>query len=131
MRRLDADVDAVLGDCRFDTVVVSHAAYAYLLEPHGITQEGVSGPGGHAGASPQRVAELAATIAQAGIPAVLSEPVEGRRDAEAVAREAGVDIIEILSLDVVDEERAARGYPDLLREQAQAAARAAGCAGAP
>ena len=123
----DGEVAELLDDCAVDRVVVGHEAYAYLLEPHGLHQEGVSSAAGHAGASPQRIAELADLIRAERIPAVLSEPVEGRQDADAVAAEAGVEVIEILSLDVVSQEQAAAGYPDLLREQAAAVARAAGC----
>ncbi len=125
---LDREIAGLLTDCRFDEIIVSHEAYAYLLAPHGLSQHGISAAAGHAAASPRRVAELAAEIRDEGIPAVLTEPVEGRTDAEAVAREADVDLIDIYSLDIVDDDQAARGYPTLLREQAQAVARAAQCA---
>jgi zinc transport system substrate-binding protein len=121
------EIDASLDDCRFDEVVVSHAAYGYLLEPRGIAQRGVSGPDEHAAASPAQIAELVSHIDETGIAAVLTEPVEGRRDAEAVAAEADVELVDIYSLDIVDEDQAERGYPRLLREQAQAAARALEC----
>jgi zinc transport system substrate-binding protein len=123
-----ADETAALFDsCRHDTVVVGHEAYAYLLEPHGITQHGISGAGGHSEASPADIASLVSQIRDNDLEAVLTEPVEGRSDAEAVAGEAGVDLIEIYSLDIVSDEQAAKGFPQLLREQAQAAATAAGC----
>jgi len=126
---LAGQVDALLTGCRHDEVIVSHEAYAYLLEPHDLEQHGISGAGGHSEASPRAIAELAEEIREHGLPAVLTEPVEGRRDAEAVAAEAGVELIEIYSLDIVDEAQAARGFPDLLREQAEAVAEAAGCGG--
>ena len=129
LRQLAQEIDATLADCRFDTVIVSHEAYAYLLEPAGLTQRGISGAAGHSEASPADIADLAQTIRDQQLPAVLTEPVEGRTDAEAVAAEAGVDLIEIYSLDVVDEEQAAKGFPTLLREQAQAVAQAAECGG--
>ena len=121
------EVDGLLGDCRHDTVIVGHEAFAYLLEPYGITQQGISGGGEHSEASPADIANLVRTIREEGLDSVLTEPVEGRTDAEAVAREAGVDLIEVYSLDIIEEEQAAKGFPQLLREQAQAAAQAAGC----
>lgn len=129
LRGLADEVGALLADCRFDQVIVSHEAYAYLLVPHGLEQLGVSHAGGHDQASPQRLAELVAAIRAEQVPAVLTEPVEGRTDAEALAREAGVDLVEIYSLDIVDEAQAAKGFPQLLREQAAAVAQAAGCEG--
>ena len=121
------EVDGMLDGCRHDTVIVGHEAFAYLLEPHGITQQGISGAGGHSEASPADIAALVTQIREQSLDAVLTEPVEGRTDAEAVAREAGVDLIEIYSLDIVTDEQAAKGFPQLLREQAQAVAQAAGC----
>ena len=125
--QLAGQVKALLSDCTHDEVIVGHEAFAYLLAPHGLEQRGISGAGGHSEASPQDISALAAQIEAKGLPAVLSEPVEGRTDAEAVAREAGVEVIEILSLDIVDAEQAAQGYPALLLEQARAVAAAAEC----
>lgn len=121
------EISAMLSDCSADTVIVSHEAYQYLLAPAGLEQHGISGAGGHTGASPSDIADLAAEIRAEELPAVLTEPVEGRKDAEAVAAEAGVELIEIYSLDVVDEAQAVKGFPQLLREQAAAVAQAAGC----
>lgn len=129
LRDLDAEIARRLDRCRVDKVVVSHEAYAYLLAPHGLEQDGVSSAAGHAAASPGRIAELADEIGEQRLPAVLSEPVEGRGDAEAVAQEAGVDVLDIYSLDIVSDEQSARGYPQLLREQADAVAQAADCRG--
>lgn len=126
---LDTELDALLDSCRFDEVIVSHEAYAYLVEPHGLRQEGLSGAGGHGEASPRRIADLAAEVRAEGIPAVLVEPVEGRAEAEAVGAEAGVELVDVYSLDIVSDDQAAKGLVQLLREQAQAVARAAGCSG--
>ena len=124
-------VGGMLADCEHAEVIVSHEAFAYLLAPHGLEQHGISGAGGHSEASPADIATLTAEIREEGIPAVLSEPVEGRTDAEAVAREAGVEIIDIYSLDIVDSEQSSTGFPPLLLQQAEAVAQAAQCAGAP
>jgi zinc transport system substrate-binding protein len=122
-------VAGMLAGCEHDEIIVSHEAYAYLLAPHGLAQHGISGAGGHSEGSPTDIANLTAEIREEGIPAVLSEPVEGRTDAEAVAREAGVELIEIYSLDIVEDEQAEQGFPALLLEQAEAVAQAAQCAG--
>ena len=130
MLELADEIAAKLERCKHDEIIVSHAAYAYLTAPHGLEQHGISGAAGHAETSPADLAELAEEITSAGIPAVLAEPVEGRADAETVAREAGVELIEIYALDIVDEATAEKGFPTLLLEQADAVARAAECAGA-
>lgn len=127
LKTLAADVEALLATCEHDQVIVGHEAFGYLLRAHGLEQRGISGAGGHTEASPQDIADLSAEVRAEGLPAVLSERVEGRSDADAVAREAGVEVIEVSSLDIVTEEQAAKGFPQLLMEQAQAVARAAEC----
>ena len=129
LRTLAQDVDRLLADCAHDQVIVGHEAFAYLLDPHGLEQHGISGAGGHSEASPQDIGDLSAEVRAQGLPAVLSERAEGRADADAVAREAGVDVIEVSSLDIVSQEQAARGFPALLLEQAEAVATAAECGG--
>ena len=123
------EVDALLqGDCAFSEVIVSHAAYGYLLDPAGYTQHAVVGvTSGEAGASGTELAEIVAEIEAEGFTHVLAEPVEGRADAEAVAREADVELLDVYPLDVVSDEQAEQGYPELLLQQAQSFATALGC----
>ena len=127
LEALAAQVGQTLQSCRHDGVVVGHEAYAYLLEPHGLEQHGISSAAGHSEASPADVAALVTRIRREQLPAVLTEPVEGRADAEVVAREAGVELIEIYSLDIVDAAQARKGFAQLLTEQADAVSRAAEC----
>lgn len=124
---LGDELDDTLGDCEQDEALVSHEAYAYLLRPRGLDQLGIAGNEPEAGASPARLAELVEEVERRGIRAVLAEPVEGRADAEALAREAGVELLEIDPLEVVSPADYERGYPSLLREQAERFARALDC----
>lgn len=128
LRALDAELDEILGgECRFDEAIVSHQAYGYLLRPYGHTQHGITGVSPEAGASSAQLSELVEEIRREGIEYVLAEPVEGRADAEAVAREAGVRLLEVSPLDAVAEEQAGSGLPDLVRQQARLFATALGC----
>lgn len=127
LEALQAEVDELLDQCRFDTVIVSHDAYAYLLTPRGLRQEGISGAGGHGEASPHRLAELTERIREQGIPAIAAEPLEGRADAEVLAGESGAELVEIDPLEVADDEQLAAGYPEALREQAESFATALDC----
>jgi len=78
-------------------------------------------------ASGSELAEIVAEVREEGFTHVLAEPVEGRADAEAVARETGIEMLDVFPLDVVEEREAEAGYPALLREQAAAFATALGC----
>ncbi|MDP8986923.1 MAG: metal ABC transporter substrate-binding protein [Actinomycetota bacterium] len=125
---LRGDLDEILGgDCRHDEAIVSHEAYGYLLEPYGYDQHGVTGTNPEAGASSAELAELVAEIEREGFDYVLTEPVEGRQEAETVARETGVELLEISPLDAVTDEQAEAGFPSLVRHQAAQFARALGC----
>lgn len=119
--------DLLAGPCRLNEVVVSHQAYGYLLRPFGHTQHGVTGINPEAGASSSELGELIAEIKAQGIGHVLAEPVEGRKDAEAVAREAGVQVLEVSPLDAVADTEARTTFPDLLRQQARQFATALDC----
>jgi zinc transport system substrate-binding protein len=126
---LGDDLDDLLGgDCAFDEAIVSHAAYAYLLQPYDKTQHAVTNVSAEGDASAGELAEIVGEIREEGFTHVLAEPVEGREGAEAVANEAGVELLEISPLDAVTEEQAAAGLPDLVRAQAEAFATALGCA---
>lgn len=119
--------ELLAGPCRFKEVVVSHQAYGYLLRPFGHTQHGVTGINPEAGASSAKLSELVEEIKAEGIDHVLAEPVEGRKDAEVVAKEAAVELLEISPLDAVDETEARTAFPELLRQQARQFATALGC----
>ncbi|SDI90204.1 zinc transport system substrate-binding protein [Arthrobacter subterraneus] len=124
-----AEIEKLLGqDCQFTETIVSHAAYGYLLEPYGYTQHAVVGvTSGEAGASGSELAEIVAEIEEEGFEYVLAEPVEGRADAEAVARETGTEMLDIYPLDVVADDQAEQGYPALLHAQAETFATALAC----
>lgn len=125
---LGRELDGVLGgECTHGEAIVSHQAYGYLLEPHGIEQHGVTGIDPEAGAASGELAALVEEVEAEGFTHVLSEPVEGREGAETVAREAGVELLEILPLDAVTDEQAEVGFIGLVRDQAGQFARALGC----
>lgn len=123
------EIDNLLGqECRFDEAIVSHAAYGYLLGPFGHSQHAVDTvASGEAEVSGGELAELVAEIEEEGIEHVLAEPVDGRAGAEAVARETGVELLDIYPLDVVTEGQQERGYPSLVLDQAETFATALGC----
>jgi zinc transport system substrate-binding protein len=128
LRTLAGDLEATLGgECRFDEVIVSHAAYGYLLTPFGKDQHAVTDVGAESDASAAELAEIVRAIRAEGFTHVLAEPSEGRDGAEAVVREAGVELLEIVPLESVTEEQAATGLPDLVRAQAASFATALGC----
>lgn len=129
LRELREDLDGLLGgECAFDEAIVGHAGFGYLLAPYGLTERGVTGTDAEAGASSGELAALVDEVRATGVRHVLADVVEGRADAEALAAEADVELLDVSSLDVVDGDAAAVGYPDLVRRQAEQFATALGCA---
>jgi zinc transport system substrate-binding protein len=125
---LEGELAEILGgECRHQEAIVSHQAYGYLLDPFGVIQHGVTGINPEAGASSGELGELVSEIEAEGFEYVLTEPVEGREGAETVAREAGVELLEITPLDAVTEDQAESGLVSLIREQAEQFALALGC----
>ncbi|EXF23891.1 hypothetical protein BG28_09685 [Nesterenkonia sp. AN1] len=124
-----SEIEELLGqECRFNEAIVSHAAYGYLLEPYGYTQHAVDSlTSGEGGASGNQLAGIVGEIEETGFEYLLAEPVDGRADTEAVARETGTELLNIYPLDVVLEDQADQGYPALLRAQAETFATALGC----
>lgn len=128
LQTLGEDLDTTLGqDCSFGEAIVSHAAYGYLLEPHGKQQHAVTGVGAEGDAAAGELVEIVGEIREQGFTHVLAEPVEGREGAEVVVAEADVELLEILPLDAVTDAQAETGLPDLVRAQAAAFATALGC----
>jgi len=128
LTELDGELAALYDDCERDEAIVSHEAYAYLLEPYGKSQVGIAGVAPEAGATSADITSLVEEVRAEGITTVLAEPEEGRADAETLARETGIDLVEISPLESVSAEEAELGYPALLRQQAEAFATAFGCA---
>jgi zinc transport system substrate-binding protein len=129
LRGLHQQVAAMLGRCRVRNAVVSHAAFAYLLAPHGLSQLSVSESAGHGDPSPAHLAELATTVRSQRLAAVLAEPVEGRDAARTLARETGVALRDVDALENPPAADQVLGYPALLRRQAETFADVLECAG--
>ena len=126
---LGGQVADLLGEaeCLFDEAVVSHAAYGYLLEPYDKRQHAITDVGAEADASAGELADVVREIRDQGFRYVLTEPVEGRAGAEAVAEEAGVELLEVVPLDAVTDDQAERGLPALVLAQARRFSIALGC----
>ena len=125
---LGKDVADLLGEeCLFEEAVLSHAAYGYLLEPFDKRQHPLTDVGAEGDASAGELAEIVREIEEQGFRYVLTEPVEGRAGAEAVAAEAQVELLEITPLDAVTEDQAERGLPALVLAQARRFSIALGC----
>ena len=89
IERVDADYREGLAECARRTIVTSHAAFGYLVDRYGLTQEAIAGIDPDAEPGAQRLAELADLVADEGITTIFTEDLVSPRVADALAREAG------------------------------------------
>ncbi|RYU09412.1 zinc ABC transporter substrate-binding protein [Nocardioides iriomotensis] len=87
---LDDDLMSGLEDCRVDTIVVSHNAFAYFAERYGLHVESINGMTPDAEPSPAHLAQLSDLIETEGITTVFSETLATRELADTLAGELGL-----------------------------------------
>lgn len=89
MTDLDESFRTQLRPCRIRTFIVSHAAFGYLGDAYGLTQQGVAGNSPEAEPSPARLKELSALIRAQGITTLYTEPLAPPAAVDVLAAETG------------------------------------------
>ena len=119
-----------LAACERSTIVVAHEAFGWLAERYDLTQEGIAGLSPEAEPSPARLAELSDLVAELGITTVFTEALVSPRVAEALAREAGVEVAVLDPIEGISDERLADGarYTSVMEENLDVLTAALGCA---
>ena len=115
---LDAAFVEGLSACERRVVVTSHSAFGYLTARYGLVQEAIAGLEPESEPSPQRLADLTASVRAQGTTTVFYETLVSPKVARSLAREAGVstavlDPIEGLS---DDNAKAGKTYLSAMRE---------------
>ncbi|ANB06308.1 ABC transporter substrate-binding protein [Streptomyces ambofaciens] len=85
-----------LKDTKTKTFITTHAAFGYLAERYGLTEEAISGLSPESEPSAARVKELAKTAKADGVSTIFYETLVSDETAQTVARDAG------LKTDVLD-----------------------------
>jgi zinc transport system substrate-binding protein len=109
---LDAEIREALAPLTQRSFVSFHSAFQYYARAYGLEQAAVIEEFPGKEPSPQYLAGLVDLVDSLGITAVFSEPQFSPRPAEALAREAGVEVYEI---DPEGNTLSASEYEDLLR----------------
>ncbi len=104
-------------------LVTNHDAIGYLAARYDLDLVGTVVPGGStlAGASAARLAQLAAIVREAGVPAIFAENTADDRLADALAREVGerVAVVSLYTDALGPPGSGADSYPGLLRTDAR------------
>jgi zinc transport system substrate-binding protein len=94
LRNLDQKYQYSLAQCRHRQILVSgHAAFAYLAKRYALQQIALSGISPDAEPTPQKMAEMINATRKEGIKFIFSEELVHPKLSQALAKEAGVDIL--------------------------------------
>ena len=127
---LDADYAAGLEHCTRTTIVTNHAAFGYLAERYGLTQQAISGLAPDSEPSANRLAQLKDLVERDGITTVFTEELVSPKVAQTLAEEAGVTTKVLYTLEGLTQDEIAAGddYESLMRANLSSLEEALGCA---
>ena len=106
---LDAQIRDGLADCRHDTIVPFHNAFAYFGERYGLKVVPLGGLSPDAEASAADIAEFIDFVRDNDIKVIFSEDLIDPRLAETIASEAGVDTLVLSPIEALTPEEASAG----------------------
>jgi len=93
LRALTNEYDlGLLQGCERRTLVTAHDAFGHMADAFSLDEYGITGISPEAEPNPQRLAELADLVRRTGTTTVFTEELASPRIAEALAREAGVKV---------------------------------------
>jgi len=126
---LDAAYRSGLADCDRDEIVTSHAAFGYLAARYGLRQEAIVGLAPDVEPSPQRLADLKATVERDGVTTIFTEELLSPDVAETIAHETGTTIAVLSPLESLTPDELASGdnYDSIMRQNLTELERALGC----
>jgi zinc transport system substrate-binding protein len=126
---LDGKFREGLAQCEQDIIVTTHAAFGYLANAYGLTQEPITGLSPEAEPSPARLAELRELVQREEITTIFTEELVSPAVAEALAREAGVKTAVLSTIEGLtpEEEAAGDDYISLMLENLSTLEEALGC----
>jgi zinc transport system substrate-binding protein len=115
---LNADYASGLEHCRSRTIVTNHAAFGYLAQQYGLTQEAISGLAPDAEPSARRLAELNDLVRRESVTTIFTEELISPRVAETLADEAGVQTKVLFTLEGLTPDEVAAGddYDSVMRD---------------
>ncbi|GAA2738843.1 zinc ABC transporter substrate-binding protein [Pedococcus aerophilus] len=115
MVSLDGEFRTGLKTCKVKDLVTSHAAFGYLSEAYGFTQESITGLTPDSEPSPSALADLAAHIRESGATTVYAETLVSEDVAKTLARETGATLAVLDPIEGITTKSAGQDYPSVMR----------------
>ena len=127
LRTLDHEFEAGLAQCRSDELVTAHAAFAYLADRYGLSQEGIAGLSPDSEPDASMLRELASHVAEHGVTTVYSETLVDPALARTLARETGATVAVLDPLEGLTDASAGTDYLEVMRDNLRVLERGQGC----
>ncbi len=96
---LDTDFRNSLKTCKLRTLVTSHSAWAYLASRYGLVQVPIAGLDPEQEPSAKDLSNVITTVKQQNVKTVFFESLTSSKLAETIAKETGVDVLELNPLE--------------------------------
>ncbi|MEO5982626.1 MAG: metal ABC transporter substrate-binding protein [Pedococcus sp.] len=115
MTTLDGEFRTGLKTCRVTDLVTSHAAFGYLAEAYGLTQESITGLTPDSEPSPSELADLVKHVRDSGATTVYAETLVSEDVAKTLARETGATLAVLDPIEGITTKSAGQDYPSVMR----------------
>lgn len=112
---LDDEFEKGLAQCRSDELVTGHAAFAYLADRYGLSQEGIAGVNPDAEPDAGTLRDLAAHVTEHGVTTIYTETLASPALAETVARETGATTAVLDPIEGLTDTSAGKDYLEVMR----------------
>ena len=109
LHSLDQDYQEALKDVQHKEIVVSHAAFGHLTHRYGLQQHPVAGISPHAEPKPSELVSLQKLMQEENIKYIFMETLAAPKTAEILAKEVGVEVLTLNTLEGLTEEQQQKG----------------------
>lgn len=124
---LDGEFRTGLAQCRSDELVTGHAAFAYLADRYGLSQEGVAGVTPDTEPDAATLRELAGHVREHGVTTIYTETLVDPALAQTLARETGATVAVLDPLEGLTDASAGRDYLEVMRSNLAVLEQGQGC----
>ena len=130
LAELNEEYRSGLSSCSRRVLVTSHAAFGYLADRYGLSQEPITGLSPEAEPDPERLAQLAEDVQRTGTTTIFTETLVSPKVAQTLAREAGVTTAVLNPLEGLTKQQVQAGddYLSVMRSNLAALRRGLDCA---
>ncbi len=124
---LDAEFEKGLASCTSTDLVTGHAAFGYLAQRYGLSQEGIAGLSPDAEPDAASLRDLAAHVEEHGVKTVYAETLVSPALAETLARETGATVAVLDPIEGITDTSRGSDYLEVMRSNLETLRRGQQC----